>query len=61
MKSFEKAMIKRRSIYQLSADSPIADDKIQEIIELAIENTPTAFDSQSTKVVVLFNEAHHKL
>lgn len=61
MKSFEKAMIKRRSIYQLSASSPIADDKIQEIIELAIQNTPTAFDSQSTKVVVLFNEAHHKL
>jgi len=61
MKSFENAMIKRRSIYQLSATSPIADDKIQEIIELAIQNTPTAFDSQSTKVVVLFNEAHHKL
>jgi len=61
MKSFENAMIKRRSIYQLSASSPIADDKIQEIIELAIQNTPTAFDSQSTKVVVLFNEAHHKL
>ena len=61
MKSFENAMIKRRSIYQLSASSPIADDKIQEIIELAIQNTPTAFDSQSTKVVVLFHEAHHKL
>ena len=51
----------RRTHYALSKKSPIADEKIVELVEQAALHTPTAFNSQNGRVVVLFNGHHNKL
>lgn len=51
----------RRSYYQLSNESPISDTRIQEIVRHAISHVPSAFNSQTTRVVVLLRSEHEKL
>ncbi|KAA8572128.1 hypothetical protein EYC84_002044 [Monilinia fructicola] len=51
----------RRTIYALEAKSPIPDSKIQEIVEQAILHVPSSFNSQTTRVVLLFKGEHEKL
>lgn len=57
-KSFIEAAKERRSIYELNKNSPIPDSKIAEIIETAADVVPSAFNSQSTRLVVLLNKEH---
>ncbi|ODP26286.1 nitroreductase family protein [Paenibacillus sp. PK4536] len=58
---FFQALENRRSIYVISKESPIADSRIQEIVEEAVKYTPSSFNSQSARVVVLLGEQHDKL
>ncbi|WP_046216369.1 nitroreductase family protein [Paenibacillus wulumuqiensis] len=58
---FMKALENRRSIYVISKESPIEDSKIQHIVEEAVKYTPSSFNSQSARVVVLVGEQHDKL
>ncbi|MBT2293623.1 nitroreductase family protein [Paenibacillus albidus] len=60
-KSFFEAVKGRRSIYAISKESTISDAKIQEIVEEAVLHSPTSFNSQSSRAVVLLGEAHDKL
>lgn len=50
----------RRSYYALNKDLPISKDRIQEIIKEALRQTPSSFNSQSNRVVVLFGDEHDK-
>ena len=52
---------KRRSIYALSNQLPVSNDEVVKLVEHAILHTPSSFNSQSTRVVVLFGEEHQKL
>jgi len=52
---------KRRTHYQLAQSSPVPDAKVIELVEQAIKHTPTAFNSQNGRVVVLLSGHHHKL
>ncbi|MEG0252895.1 MAG: nitroreductase family protein [Muribaculaceae bacterium] len=60
-KSFKEAVKHRRTYYAISNQSTIGDSKIQEIIEFAITNVPSAFNSQSSRIVLLLGEHHTKL
>jgi predicted oxidoreductase (fatty acid repression mutant protein) len=60
-KDFNSSIQERRSIYAITKESPVSDDRIQEIIEFAVKYTPSAFNSQSARVVVLLRENHNKL
>jgi predicted oxidoreductase (fatty acid repression mutant protein) len=51
----------RRSYYSISNQSPVSDSEIQEILRFAVTNVPSAFNSQSTRVVLLLKEQHAKL
>ena len=51
----------RRTIYSLSHESPIPDAKIQEIVTETIRNVPSAFNSQSTRLVLILGKEHQKL
>lgn len=51
----------RRSIYALNKDLPISKDDINQIIEHALLHTPSSFNSQSTRLVVLHGDEHEKL
>lgn len=61
MKSLKEIMKERRSYYSLSDKSPISDKEIKELIDFAVLNVPSAFNSQTTRVVLLLNEHHKKL
>lgn len=50
----------RRTIYQLTKKSPISDEKIKELLTLAIQDVPSSFNSQTTRIVALFKDEHDK-
>lgn len=52
---------KRRSIYNLGKNVQVSDDEIVDLVENTIQETPTAFNSQTTRAVFLFGENHDKL
>jgi len=58
--TFKDAIGNRRTIYQLEKKSPISDSKIKEILELALRDVPSSFNSQSTRMVALFHDQHDK-
>lgn len=59
--NYFEALKKRRSHYDLSNTSPISDEQIKEILKEAVLYTPSAFHSESARVVLLLNEQHQKL
>ncbi|SHE85216.1 hypothetical protein SAMN02745784_02013 [Tissierella praeacuta DSM 18095] len=59
--NFFEAVEKRRTYYGISKDKVVSDERIQEIIEHAVKHTPSAFNSQSTRVVLLLGKHHTKL
>ena len=60
-KNFYEAIKERRSIYAISKESPISDERIKKIVEDIVKHVPAAFNSQTTRVVVLLGEYHDKL
>lgn len=60
-KNFLQAIEERRSYYGINKEELISDDKIKEIIEHVVKHTPSAFNSQNSRVVVLLNKHHTKL
>ncbi|OME74285.1 nitroreductase [Paenibacillus odorifer] len=59
--NFLEAVKGRRSIYAISKESNVADAQIIEIVEQAVLHSPTSFNSQSSRAVVLLGEQHDKL
>ena len=57
-RNLKDALQHRRSYYELTPESPIDDAKIEEIIRFAIRHIPSAFNSQSTRLVLLLHEQH---
>ncbi len=51
----------RRSIYDLGTDIPLSSEEIVSLICDCVKHAPSAFNSQSGRVVILFSAAHHKL
>lgn len=60
-KDFLDAIAKRRSVYDIGGSSGIMRERIEEIARQVILNTPSAFNSQSARVVILFGGQHQKL
>ena len=60
-KDFFTAIADRRTFYGISKETVASDERIKEIIEHAVKYTPSAFNSQSTRVVVLLGSEHDKL
>ncbi|MPL68000.1 hypothetical protein SDC9_13704 [bioreactor metagenome] len=60
-KNFLTAVKDRRSYYGISKEFVASDERIQEIVEEAVKHTPSPFNSQSARVVVLLGEEHNKL
>lgn len=60
-KDFYTAIKERRSYYGINKEVQVSDEKIKEIVEFAVKHTPSAFNSQTTRLVVLTGAAHDKL
>lgn len=60
-KNFYTAVADRRTFYGIGKEAVVSDDRIKEVIEQALKHTPSAFNSQSGKVVLLIGAQHDKL
>ncbi|MBE6445563.1 MAG: nitroreductase family protein [Alphaproteobacteria bacterium] len=56
--NFKNLLIKRRSIYNISNKTDINDDQLLSILLTALTYCPTAFNSQSGRMVLLLDNAH---
>lgn len=52
---------KRRSIYHLGKNISASEAHISELIQTAVEQSPSSFNSQSSRAVILFGQAHADL
>ncbi|GAA5832879.1 hypothetical protein JCM3766R1_007076 [Sporobolomyces carnicolor] len=61
-KSFQDAVRERRSIYALGRELPagVDDEKIVELVNNAVKHSPTSFNSQSSRAIVLLHGHHEK-
>ncbi|EGV35226.1 nitroreductase family protein [Neisseria weaveri] len=57
----QQAAETRRSVYALNKNLPLPAAEVAEIVKHAVLHTPSSFNSQSTRVVVLFGAEHEKL
>ena len=58
MKSeFNQLATQRRSIYALGKNVTATPEEIYELVTTAVRNSPSAFNSQTVRAVVLFNQA----
>ncbi|WP_336279351.1 nitroreductase family protein [Bartonella sp. CB175] len=55
---FQDIAKKRRTIYSLGKNLPISQDEAIETIKEAVKQAPSAFNSQSSRVLILF-DGHH--
>lgn len=60
-KDFYEILKARRTYYGIGKDSKVSDERIEEVVNAAVKYTPSAFNSQSANVVILFGENHNKL
>lgn len=58
--SFYEILVKRRSNYSLDSKLELAEPAIIELINHAVKHSPSAFNSQSARVLILFNQHHQK-
>jgi predicted oxidoreductase (fatty acid repression mutant protein) len=60
-KSFMDAVKGRRTYYALGKEQVVGNDRIVDIVNEAVKYVPSAFNSQSARVLVLFGEHHDRL
>lgn len=51
----------RRSNYDLKKESTITDEEVVELVENVVKESPSAFNSQSARSVILFGKHHNRL
>ncbi|MEK0314146.1 nitroreductase family protein [Cohnella sp. 56] len=57
---FLTAVRARRSIYGISDEPVVPDARIEEIVKEAVKHTPSSFNSQSARLVLLLKQEHKK-
>lgn len=60
-KDFMTAVKERRTYYGISKEAVVSNERIHEMINEAVKYTPSAFNSQSARVVILLGDQHDKL
>jgi len=60
-KEFTDVLKARRTHYALNKEIQVSDEVIQSLLEDAVLHTPSAFNSQSARVVLLLNGKHDTL
>lgn len=58
---FYEAIANRRSYYAIGKEKIVNEEKVQEIVNFAVKHIPSSFNSQSGRVIILFNKQHDKI
>jgi hypothetical protein len=61
VESLFKAAENRRSVYTLTNQSTISDERIKEIVGLAVKHAPSPWNVQSARVAILLKKDHEML
>lgn len=59
--TFREAVAHRRTCYALSAESPITEEELLDLLDTALRDAPSAFNVQSSRLVLLLGVAHRRL
>ncbi|RQD76044.1 MAG: nitroreductase [Halanaerobium sp. MSAO_Bac5] len=59
-KDIYEAIKDRRSNYSISNEKVVPEARVEEIVKFAVKHTPTAFNSQTGRVVILFDEENNR-
>lgn len=60
-RNFKQALENRRSYYSIENGSTASDEQIEEIVRFVVKHAPSAFNSQSTRIVLLLGIHHARL
>ncbi|MCL6248446.1 nitroreductase family protein [Acinetobacter sp. ANC 4945] len=58
--SFLNQIEQRRTIYSIGNNVSLSQDEIEQTIKDAVRLSPSSFNSQTSRVVILFGDAHQK-
>ena len=58
--SFLNQIEQRRTIYSIGNNVSLSQDEIEQTIKNAVRLSPSSFNSQTSRVVILFGDAHQK-
>lgn len=58
--SFIEEIKNRRTIYAIGKNITQSQQELTELIQTAVKYSPSSFNSQSSRVVILFGESHEK-
>ncbi|WP_180135147.1 nitroreductase family protein [Acinetobacter sp. YH12070] len=58
--SFLNQIEQRRTIYSIGNNVTLSQDEIEQTIKNAVRLSPSSFNSQTSRVVILFGDAHQK-
>lgn len=61
MSNFVNELKNRRSIYSLGKNVSLTDEAVTDLIKEVVRQSPTAFNSQTQRVIILFDDAHTKV
>lgn len=61
IKDYYSAVESRRSMYNINDEKIVPEQKIIEIVRHAVKHTPSSFNSQNGRAVILFGENHKGL
>ena len=60
MSNFLNSIKSRRTIYAIGKNLTVDQATIEETIREAVKQSPSSFNSQTSRVVTLYGESHHK-
>lgn len=60
-KKFIELAKQRRTIYSLGRNVKLSEAELTDLIKESIKNSPSAFNNQTTRAVILFGDSHEKL
>ena len=58
--SFLNQIEQRRTIYSIGNNVSLSQDEIEQTIKNAVRLSPSSFNSQTSRVIILFGDAHQK-
>ncbi|PZO93413.1 MAG: nitroreductase family protein, partial [Acinetobacter johnsonii] len=59
--SFLDHIKQRRTIYAVGKNVALTPEQIESVIKEAVNHSPSAFNSQTSRIVTLFGESHLQL
>ena len=57
----KEALRHRRSYYALTSESLLSDEQIERLVRFALKYTPSAYNAQTARIVLLLDRHHRKL